>query len=115
MQSIDVLGNHRLDLARVFQLYDRMVHWIGSRCAKRRPGLELVVPMLDSSCLGSHEVLVIYRPATSPNAIRSPEIGDSASSRDASAGKDHHSARFSQKFDQVFELSRHFTEPQIAQ
>jgi hypothetical protein len=107
VQSIDVLGDHGNDSAHIFQFYDCMVYRVWPRGAKCRPGFELVVPVLDSGRFRGHEVLVIHRPATSPNAVWSPEIGDSASGRNTSAGKNHYPVCFPEVSSQVFQLSSH--------
>src|ERR1700693_267463 len=111
VQSIDILGQHRDDFLRIFKFYDRFVHRIWPRGAKRRPSLQLVVPVLNSSRFRSHEVLIINGPATGPNAVRSPEIRNTAFSRNPGSGEDHYPVRFSNVFDQIFQLSSHLTKP----
>ena len=96
-----------IDFFRIFQLHDRFVHRIWPRRAKRRPSLKFVVPMLDSSRFRRHEILVIHGLAAGPNAIRPPEIRNSASSRYSGPGKDHYPVRFSNVFDQFLQLGSH--------
>src|ERR1700730_13731509 len=50
VQSVDVLGEYGDNFIRLLPFYDCVVHRIRSGCAKRRPSLQFVIPMFDTSC-----------------------------------------------------------------
>ena len=49
---------------------------------------ELLVPILDARRLGAHEVVEVDRLVRLPDALRSAEILDAASGRNAGTGED---------------------------
>src|ERR1700744_2510129 len=87
-----------------------MVDRVWSRCTKCRPCLEFVIPVLDPSRLRSHEILVVDRLGTFPNAVWSTEIRDPASGGNSGAGKDHDTVRGSEVSGQPLQLSGHHRE-----
>lgn len=90
MQAVNILGEYHGDLFGLLKLHDCMMHGVGSSCGNCSPAFQLVVPMLDPRGFRCHEILIIDRLTSPPNALRSTEIGNTTSGRDARAGKYQH-------------------------
>ncbi len=79
MQSVDILGDNGYDFAGVFQPDDGVMNRIRPSRAEQGPRFELVVPMLDASCFRAHEVLVVNRRSSFPDAVWPAKVWNPAS------------------------------------
>src|SRR3989442_5651925 len=80
MEAINVLRDYRGDFASLFQANNCFVNGVWLRIAESRPGLQLVIPMLDARCFRTHEVVIIHRLPARPDAVRPAKIGNTAAS-----------------------------------
>lgn len=101
VQSVDILGHDGYDFTGLFQSDDGVVNRIRPSRAEQGPRFELVVPMLDASCFRAHEVIVVNRPSSFPDAVWTAKVRNPASGRYAGACKDHDPICFPQKTAQI--------------
>src|SRR5260370_32920827 len=111
---MEYLGESGDESLGVCQFENCVMPLIWGRDAKLWPSLELVIPVLDASRFRGHEVVVINWFAAGPDTIRSPEIRNPASCRNAGTGKNQYPVRPSNMFDQRLELRIHLTNPKPA-
>jgi len=87
VQAVNVLGDNATDFARVFEAHDRLVDHIRSRAQKTFAAFKFVIPMLDPGRFRTHEILIIDRLTSRPDAVGTAKIGDTAFGGNAGAGE----------------------------
>ena len=88
MQTVDVLRHYHEKLSCLLEPNECKVDGVGLGVSESIPAFQLVIPMLDSRLLRSHEILDEDRFAPGPHTLRSTEIGNAASGRNTCARED---------------------------
>ena len=88
MQAIDVLRDDGAELAGSLKPNDGVMHGVWLRIAERVAAFKLVIPVLDPRRFRGHEVLVIDRLTSLPDALRPAKIRDTTAGGDPGPGKD---------------------------
>ena len=87
VQAVDVLGHDGHEFSRGLELHQGVVRRVRPRAGVNRPRLQLVIPVLDTRCLGCQELVEEHRPAARPDAVGAAKVGDAAGGRYAGAGE----------------------------
>ncbi len=93
MQTVDVLGDNRRDLAAPHQRVDRAVAAIGLGRLEDVLHREAAPPGFAARLLRGEELVEINRRHLRPDAARAAEIGNARLGADAGAGKDDDALR----------------------
>ena len=101
MQTIDILRHYHQKLSCLLEPNECKVDGVGLGVSESIPAFQLVFPMLDSSLFRSHEILDEDRFAPGPHTLRSTEIGNAASRRNARAGEDERLLRSAEILSQL--------------
>ena len=101
MQTVDVLRHYHEKLPCLLEPNECKVDGVGLGVSESIPAFQLVFPMLDSRRLRSHEILDADRFAPRPHTLRSTEIGNATSGRNACAREDERLLRSAEILSQL--------------
>ena len=90
VQALDVLRDHRRQLALLVQSDERVVPGVRARVAHGGPAFDLLPPVLDASRLARQEFLEVDGPVARPDPVRAAEVRHARLGRDAGAGEADH-------------------------
>jgi len=109
MQTVDVLGDHRLDLVAAHQLGDGAMAPIGGGGAKRFLHREAAAPRLASRLLRGEKIGKVDRRHPGPDPAGAAEIRNSRFGADAGAGEYDGAVRAGNQFGKRadFRIERH--------